>query len=166
MLFIIESNGYLYQLAKENQFGAYWPAVQSNSNGKGGINGYPDLGYPANSNLKCTYDENYLLSCVTVLASGILSPVNFAYQQDGSYYQWMAVSKPDVLPTLYLYVEVVAPYPTTTASSSPSVIPTCTLTPRLPNRDFEDGTNKPPGQAPAINTFLGLLQLQIPMTAS
>jgi hypothetical protein len=149
MLFVIESNGYLYQLAKENQFGAYWPAVQSNSNGKGGINGYPAFGDPAGPNLKCTYDENYLLSCVTVLASGVLSPVTFAYQQDGCYYQWMAVSGPGILPTVDIYVEVVAPYPTTTASSSSSVAsssssatPTCTLTPRLPNSGFEDGANQ------------------------
>ncbi|KAI4763585.1 hypothetical protein E4T52_00235 [Aureobasidium sp. EXF-3400] len=154
ILFVIDSNGYLYQPAQENRFNAYWPAVQSFSNGKGFISAYSSFGYPSTSNLKCTYDENYLLSCATVLANGTLFPITFAYQQYGSHYQWNAVSGPGILPTIDLYVEVVAPYPTTTTSSSSSiasssssstssyVTPTCTLTPRLPNSGFEDGTNQ------------------------
>lgn len=162
MLFVIDSNGYLYQPAQENRFNAYWPAVQSFSNGKGAISTYPSFGDPSNSNLKCTYDENYLLSCATVLANGTLSPITFAYQQYGSHYQWNTVSGPGILPTIDLYVEVVAPYPTTTASSSSSitspssssttssssssissyVAPTYTLAPGLPNSGFEDGTNQ------------------------
>ncbi|KAG9574417.1 hypothetical protein KCU77_g14777, partial [Aureobasidium melanogenum] len=109
MITTIDSNGYLYQL---NGLSADYVVIYDN----GDISNYGAFGQYHAGNPRCSYDENYLLSCATTSADGTLVPVTFSYNQ---YFSWLGLYAPSGIPTMNLYVEfAVLSTPSTTSSSS------------------------------------------------
>ncbi|KAG9661154.1 hypothetical protein KCU95_g10574, partial [Aureobasidium melanogenum] len=124
VLFAIGSNGFLYEVASSDK---YWIGTTFDSVGRGYIGGYSELGQYHTTNLRCAYDGDYLLSCATASVNGTLFPVTFSYLGLGSgYYEWFSNSKPNDLPTMDLYVELVAPSTSFSTSSSSSTISSTT----------------------------------------
>lgn len=91
--------------------------------GRGYIEHYGGYGQYSAANLRCTYDDNYLLSCATTSTNGTLVPVIFTYDAD---LDLMGLYEPSDFPTMDLYVELVAPSTSIPTSSSSSTISSTT----------------------------------------
>ncbi|KAG9726520.1 hypothetical protein KCU73_g12879, partial [Aureobasidium melanogenum] len=109
-LFSIDSNGYLYQV---NGRDAEWVGIYSYGN----IGNFGAFGQYHAGNPRCSYDENYLLSCATTSAEGTLVPVTFSYDEN---LDWKGLYAPSGIPTMNLYVEFAVPSTPSTTSSSGS----------------------------------------------
>ncbi|KAH0008547.1 hypothetical protein KCU78_g11187, partial [Aureobasidium melanogenum] len=112
-LFKIDSNGYLYSLG----YYTNWIGLGSNLDGRGYIENHGGYGQYSAANLRCTYDDNYLLSCATASTNGNLVPVIFTYDGD---FDLMGLYGPSDFPTMNLYVELAVPSTSSTTSSSGS----------------------------------------------
>lgn len=114
-LFQIDSNGYLYQ-SKGNEYIVIYD--------NGDISNYGAFGQYHPGNPRCSYDENYLLSCATTSADGILLPVTFSYDAN---LDWKGFYAPSSIPAMDFYVELAEPSTPSTTSSSSSTTSFTTL---------------------------------------
>ncbi|KAH0150878.1 hypothetical protein KCU67_g10482, partial [Aureobasidium melanogenum] len=112
-LFSIDSNGYLYRV---NGLDADYVVIYDD----GYIHNYGAFGQYHAGNPRCSYDENYLLSCAITSVDGTLVPVTFSYNE---YSDWLGLYAPSGIPTMNLYVEfAVSSTPSTTSSSGSTTL--------------------------------------------
>ncbi|KAH0276792.1 hypothetical protein KCU91_g3614, partial [Aureobasidium melanogenum] len=91
----------------------------------GDISNYGVFGQYHPGNPRCSYDKNYLLSCATSSADGILLPVTFSYDAN---HQWKGLYAPSSVPAMSFYVEFAETSTPSTTSSSSSTTSFTTLT--------------------------------------